>query len=103
MSDGDPISTGMCNAILKLLVRADLVAEDAVLEVAEEYDLLASRSRHDSERERNERIAHLLRCAMMEVEPPPAVDPAVEFEAEFRRRQMVERTAHLAGQSEQPE
>jgi len=95
MSDGDPISTGMCNAILKLLVRADLIAEESVPEVAQEYDLLASRSGHDIERERNERIAHLLRCAMLEVDPPPAVDPAIEFEAAFRRRQMRERTERL--------
>ena len=77
-------------AAIVLLLRSGVVKEGDVLQLADEYSLNAGRSRHD--RPMLERVAHMLRLAPMQVAPPPATDPEVEFRAQYERRQMIART-----------
>lgn len=90
----DLTSRLFAESLLKLMLREGLVDDAAVLAMADEHHLLAERSPHQAEA-RNE-LATAMRMAVIDHGPPPATDPRVQFEADFRRKQMVERTAMLA-------
>ncbi|MBB4616907.1 hypothetical protein [Sphingomonas abaci] len=95
MDDEDRITAGVSEAVLKLIVRAGVVSEDDVLAIASEYDTLAGRA-PQHEVGVHEMVAHRLRCVLLDLDPPPAVDPAREFEAQFQREQIRLRTAMIA-------
>jgi len=80
-------------SVLRLLVRGGLVAEEDVLALADEHETLADRNPHQAEVRRD--TAHQLRCALIDLEPPPTVDPASEMRAALLRKQIVERTRML--------
>lgn len=90
----DPAARLYADSLLKLMLRSGVIDEAAALAMADEHDLLASRNPGSASD--HQHVAHLLRLAVLDHGPPPAVDPRVEFEADFRRRQMRERTAILA-------
>lgn len=94
--DAEAIITGeMAEASIVLMLRASVVAEADVLQLADEYDLRAARERDQRRGEAFTMVAHRLRVALTHVDPPPAVDPEVEYRAQYERRQMRERTAIL--------
>jgi hypothetical protein len=82
-------------ALLKLLVRSGAIPEAEVAAMADEQDLLAGRNPDEAEARRE--VAHQLRCALLDIDPPPTVAPAVQHRADMLRRHMVERTARLDG------
>lgn len=98
MDDSDRINAGVSEAVLKLIVRAGIVSEDDVLAMASEYDTLANRAAQH-EAEVHGMVAHRLRCVLLGLDPPPSVDPAREFEAQFQRDQIRARTAMIARQA----
>lgn len=85
-------------SILKVLVRGGVLQVADILKIADEQDVLAERNPREADMRRE--VAHLLRTAVLDVGPPPAVDPRVQYEADFRRRQMIERTAMIAKDQE---
>jgi len=98
VDDEDRINAGVSEAVLRLIVRAGIISEDDVLAMAAEHDTLAGRaSPHDAGV--HEMVAHRLRCVLLDLDPPPAVDPAREFEAQFQRDQIRARTAMIARQA----
>lgn len=99
MDDEDRINAGISEAVLKLIVRSGIVSESAVLAMADEHDTLAKRASPHEARV-HEMVAHRLRCVLLDLDPPPAVDPAREFEAQFQRDQIRFRTAMIARKAE---
>ena len=89
------ISGEMAEASIVLMLRGGVISEDDVLQLAGEYDLRSGRERDQRRGEAFAMTAHRLRVALMHVSPPPAVDPEVEYRAQFERKQMRERTAIL--------
>ena len=92
MGDQEQINAGVGDALIKLLLRANVVAEADVLAIAEEYDLLATRAHAEHETEINEGVAHSLRCALLDVDPLPIIDPTREHQAQLQRQQIRART-----------
>ncbi|GGB15124.1 hypothetical protein GCM10011380_00670 [Sphingomonas metalli] len=99
MSEQEQINAGLAVAAIKLMVRAGTISEAAVVALAREYDLLADRSPYAHEAEIQRGIAHQLRAILLDLDPPPAIDPASERRAQFLREQMKERTAMIADRS----
>jgi hypothetical protein len=94
--DLEAIITGeMAEASIVLMLRAGVVTDDDVSQLADEYDLRAGRQQDQRRGEAFRLVAHRLRVALMHVNPPPAIDPQVEYRAQYERRQMRERTAIL--------
>jgi hypothetical protein len=85
------IAAEMAQAAIVLMLRAGLIDRSDVVGLAAEYDLVAGRNKVDGPI--LETTAHRLRTALLAADPPPAIDPEVEFRAQYERRQMVERTA----------
>ena len=89
------VSGEIAEASLVLMLRAGLIQNVDVLAIADEYELRAGRERCQVRSGVLVEAAHRLRTALLNVASPPKVDPAVEFQAAFERKQIRLRTAYL--------
>lgn len=92
---------GLGDAAIVLMLRANLISESDVLGLADEYDRRASWDRSESESNRLRAMAHRLRVVLMEVDPAPMTDPAVEYRAQFERDQIRRRTEYYARKNDE--